>query len=308
LNPDYPCDPNPAAATVSGDKNANDEILISETDFRFPIMIVPNPLDGSPVPITLMAGDDITGTVTAEGDLNLEGPIEVQVLVGLASNPLGEYCALPLPNRNADGTGSGPLKLTSGFSLPTAVGFNGTPFDSLSGPGALTGTWNVTEDSVSVGGADCDTVNSVSKGLGGIWLGAGIDEPADFPTCEDLGKFGTFPNCTDDPPPPPPPPAKASIGKVTVSGPGNVKRNRGATWKVRIPNTGNAAATGVRVSAKGRGVKVSGSAGSVAAKKAKTVTLKVKRLRRVGKFTVTFRVTSKNAGSKTVKKTVRVRR
>jgi hypothetical protein len=294
-NPDSPCDPNPTAATVSGDKNADNEILISETDFRFPIMIVPNPLDGSPVPITLMASDDITGTVTAEGDLNLEGPIEVWVLTGLATNPLGSYCSLPLPNR---GDGGG-LKLTSGFSLPTAVGFNGTPFDSLAGPGALTGTWDVTANSVSVGGADCSTVDSVSKGLGGIWLGVDIADPAPFPTCEDEGKIGTFPNCAVP---------KATIGKVTVKGPGNVKRNRGATWKVRIPNTGNVPATGVRVSAAGRGVKVSGNAGSIAAGKNKTVTLKVKKLRRVGKFTVTIRVTSGNAGSKTVKRVVRVRK
>ena len=299
-NPDYPCAPNPTAATVSGDVNAaTGEILIDELDFRFPIMIVPNPLDGSPVPITLATEDDITGTVTAEGDLNLQGPIEVRVLTGLASNPLGTYCALPLPNRNADGTGSGGLKLTSSYSLPTAVGFNGTPFESLSGPGALTGTWNVTEDSVSVGGADCATVNSVSKGNGGIWLGAGIDDPAPFPTCQDLGKVGTFPNCSDAPP------AVASLGKVTVTGPSKAKRGKTVSYKVKVTNTGTAAATGVRLAISGRGVKLNTGVASIPAKGSRTVTVKPK-FKTVGKVKATFKATSGNAGTKSASKTIKV--
>lgn len=292
-NPDFPCDPNPSDATVSGDLNlTNGQVLIDENEFQFPIMIVPNPLDGSPVPITLASSGDLTGTADTEGNLNLEGPIEVRVLTGLQTNPLGSYCALPLPNRD----GGGGLKLTSGFSLPTSVGFNGTPFSSLSGPGALTGTWNVTEDSISVGGANCDTVNSVSKGLGGIWLGAGIDEPAPYPTCEDLGKVGIFPDCQD--------PA-AAIGKLTISGPSKVKRGKTATWKVRVPSTGNTALTGVRLRASGRGVAVNAPMGSIPAGTSKTEVIKAK-LKKTGKVTITAKVTTANAGSKSVKKTVTV--
>ncbi len=296
-NPDYPCEPNPTAATVSGDLNpANGEILIDETEFQFPIMIVPNPLDGSPVPITLAAGDDLVGTADAEGNLNLEGPVEVRVLTGLATNPLGTYCSLPLPNRNADGTGSGPLKLTSSYSLPVAVGFNGTPFTTLAGPGAVTGTWNVTQDSVSVGGADCATVNSVSKGLGGIWLGAGIDEPAEFPTCQDLGQVGTFPNCAD---------AVAALGGVTVTGPSKVKRGKVASYKVKVTNTGTADATGVRLNISGRGVSLNTSVGSITAGGSRTVTVKAK-FKTTGKVKATFKATSSNAGTKSATKTITV--
>lgn len=296
-NPDFPCDPNPTVATVSGDLNpANGEILIDDTQFQFPIMIVPNPLDGSPVPITLAAGDDLVGTADAEGNLNLEGPVEVRVLTGLATNPLGTYCQLPLPNRNADGTGSGPLKLTSSYSLPVAVGFNGTPFTTLAGPGAVTGTWNVTQDSVSIGGADCGTVNSVSKGLGGIWLGAGIDEPAPFPTCQDLDKVGTFPNCAD---------AVAALGGVTVTGPSKVKRGKVASYKVKVTNTGTADATGVRLAISGRGVSLNTSVGTIAAGGSRTVTVKAK-FKTAGKVKATFKATSSNAGTKSATKTITV--
>jgi hypothetical protein len=259
-------------------------------------MIVPNPLDGSPVPITLAAGDDLVGTADAEGNLNLEGPVEVRVLTGLATNPLGTYCQLPLPNRNADGTGSGPLKLTSSYSLPVAVGFNGTPFTTLAGPGAVTGTWNVTQDSVSIGGADCGTVNSVSKGLGGIWLGAGIDEPAPFPTCQDLDKVGTFPNCAD---------AVAALGGVTVTGPSKVKRGKVASYKVKVTNTGTADATGVRLAISGRGVSLNTSVGSITAGGSRTVTVKAK-FKTAGKVKATFKATSSNAGTKSATKTITV--
>lgn len=300
VNPDYPCAPNPTAATVSGDLDtSNGEILIDDKQFRFPIMIVPNPLDGSPVPITLAATDDLTGTATAQGDLNLEGPIEVRVLTGLASNPLGTYCALPLPNRQADGTGSGPLKLTSGYSLPTSVGFNGTPFTTLAGPGAATGTWNVTGDSTSVGGADCGTVNSVSKGLGGIWLGAGVDEPAPYPTCQDLGKVGTFPNCSDAPPP------VASLGRVAITGPSKAKRGKVTSYKVNVTNTGNAEATGVRLAISGKGVKVNTSVANIPAAGSRTVTVKLK-FKSVGKIKSTVKATSANAGTKSATKTITV--
>ena len=303
-NPSNPCDANPAAATVSGEIDGENNITIEPNDFRFPIMIVPNPLDGSPVPITLATTGNLTGELTPEGGLNLldlEGPIEVRVLTGLASNPLGTYCSLPLPNRQADGTGSGPLKLTSGASLPVAVGFNGTPFESLSGPGALTGTWLVENDSVSVGGADCATVNSVSKGLGGIWLGAGIEDPAPFPTCADEGKTGTWPNCNDVPPLTP-----AKIGSVKVAGPSKAKRGKVASYKVTIANSGETAATGVRLKASGRGVSLNTSVGSVAGEKSRTVTVKV-RFRSKGKVKAKFVVTSANAGSKSATRTITVR-
>lgn len=305
LNPDYPCDPNPPNGTAVVDVAADGTFTGEANDFQFPIMIVPNPLDGSPVPISLSAPEGIVGEIdSATGDVRIDGPMQVQVLTGLQTNPLGSYCALDLPGREPGGFNpsqpipDGGFALTTDYSLPVAQGYAGTPYTTgLEGDGALVGTWNTTEDSISVGGANCATVNSVSKGFGGIWLSSGIDAPAAFPTCADFGLAGTFADCVE---------AVASIGTVTVSGPGNAKRGKTATWKVRIPNTGTATATGVRTSVSGRGVKVNTPVATIAPGATRTETIKAK-LTRAGKFTLTVKVTSANAGSKTVKRTVTVK-
>lgn len=293
-NPDYPCDPNPANGKAIGELDpATGAITIPSTGFQFPIMVVPNPLDQSPVPITIASTGDVTGTVDLSGNVSLSGPIEVRVLTGLASNPLGTYCALPLPARD----GGGPFQLTTGKSFPDTAGFIGTPYSAITGPGALTGTWNVTADSVSVGGADCATVNSVSKGLGGLWLGTDIAEPTPW-TCADLvpPEVGTYPDCEE---------AVASVGRVTVTGPGKTKKGKVAMWKVKITNTGNSPLTGVRTAVSGRGVKFNSPVATIAPGATRTETVRAK-LTRVGKFTATVRVTSANGGSKTVKKAVNV--
>ena len=295
-NPDFPCDQNPPNGEAIGDLDpATGTINIPASGFQFPIMIVPNPLDQSPVPITIAATGPVTGTVNLDGDVLLSGPIEVRVLTGLQTNPLGTYCALPLPTTVSGGSG---FQLTTGKSFPDTAGFIGTPYEAITGPGALTGTFNVTADATSVGGADCSTVNSVSKGLGGIWLGTDIEEPTAW-TCADLvpPEVGTYPDCQA---------AVATIGNVTVSGPGKAKRGKVAVWKVRIPNTGTAAATGVRTSISGRGVKVNTPVATIAAGATRTETLRAK-LNRAGKFTLTVKVTSANGGTKTVKRTVTVK-
>ena len=115
-----------------------------------------------------------------------------------------------------------------------------------------------------------------------------------------------------DPPPPgtAPPPGtvgKAKIGKVKVKGPAKVKRKKKATYKVRITNSGFATATGVRLKVKGRGVSFNTSVGKIGAKKTRTVKVRLK-ARKAGKVKVAFKVTSKNAGGKTVKKKIRVKR
>ena len=297
--------PNPANGTATVDETAEGGITGTSEDFEMPVMIVPNPLDQSPVPITLEAPEGLTGEIdSATGEVRIDGPMQVRVLTGLASNPLGSYCALDLPGREPGGFNpSQPIPdngfaLTTTYALPTAQGYAGTPFTTgLEGDGALVGTWNTTEDATSVGGANCATVNSVSKGFGGIWLSSGVDEPAEFPTCADLGKVGTFADCADP---------VAQIGKVTVTGPGKAKRGKTATWKVQIPNTGNIAATGVRTSVSGRGVKVNTPVATIAPGTTRTETIRAK-LNRVGKFTLTVKVTSANAGSKTVKRTVTVK-
>ncbi len=70
--------------------------------------------------------------------------------------------------------------------------------------------------------------------------------------------------------------AVAKIGKVKVKGPAKVKRGKKATYKVKITNSGNAKATGVRLKVKGRGVSFNTSIGKIGAKKTRTVKVKLK--------------------------------
>jgi DNA-binding beta-propeller fold protein YncE len=100
---------------------------------------------------------------------------------------------------------------------------------------------------------------------------------------------------------------RAKIGKVKVSGPGKVKKGKKATYKVKIKNSGNAKAKGVRLKVKGRGVSFNTSVGKIVAKKTKTVKVKLK-AKKPGKVKVTFKVTSKNAGGKSVKKKIKVKK
>ncbi len=108
-------------------------------------------------------------------------------------------------------------------------------------------------------------------------------------------------------PTPNPPAGKASIGKAKVKGPGKVKKGKKATYKVRIKNSGNAGATGVKVKVKGKGVKARKKVGKIAAGKSKTVKIKLKP-KKPGSVKLTFKVTSRNAGGKTVKKRIKVKR
>lgn len=99
---------------------------------------------------------------------------------------------------------------------------------------------------------------------------------------------------------------QAKLGKVKVKGPKNAKRGKTATYKVTVKNAGGATAKGVKVQMSGKGVKAKKSIGNIPAGKSKTVKLKAK-FKKAGKVKATFKVTSKNAGKKTAKTTVKVK-
>ena len=88
---------------------------------------------------------------------------------------------------------------------------------------------------------------------------------------------------------------------MSVKGPAKVKKGKKATYKVKVTNSGNADATGVKVKVKGKGVKAKKKVGKIPAGKSKTVKVKLKP-KKPGKVKLTFKVTSKNAGGKTVNK------
>lgn len=96
---------------------------------------------------------------------------------------------------------------------------------------------------------------------------------------------------------------KGAIGKVSVKGPAKVKKGRKVSYRVKITNSGDTAATGVVLKVKGRGVSFDTSVGTISAGATKTVKAKLKP-KKPGKAKLTFKVTSANAGGKSVKRVI----
>lgn len=99
----------------------------------------------------------------------------------------------------------------------------------------------------------------------------------------------------------------AAISEVSVKGPAEIKKGKKAIFTVKITNSGNAEAIGVGLKIKGRGVSFGSAVGSVSAASAKTVKVKLKP-KRPGKAKLIFKVTSANAGGKSVERRITIRK
>lgn len=104
-----------------------------------------------------------------------------------------------------------------------------------------------------------------------------------------------------------PPTGVPKIATVTVTGPSKSKKGNLVTFNVKVTNSGKSRATGVKVKASGAGSEVTRLIGDIPASGAKTVQVPV-RMKQTGQKKITFRVTSANAGGKTVTKKVKVRK
>ena len=99
----------------------------------------------------------------------------------------------------------------------------------------------------------------------------------------------------------------ARISKVTVSGPKKGKKGKKATFKVKITNSGRDNANGVKLKVSGRGLRFKTYVGKIAGGKTRTVKVKLK-AKKPGKIKAKFKVTSSNAGGKTVRKKITVKK
>ena len=100
---------------------------------------------------------------------------------------------------------------------------------------------------------------------------------------------------------------KGKFGSVKVKkGPGKVKKGKKGTYKVAIKNSGKGTIQNLKVTASGKGVKGSKTAGSLAKGKSKTITVKVK-FSKKGKIKTKFKATGKGVNAKTATKTVKVK-
>jgi hypothetical protein len=133
------------------------------------------------------------------------------------------------------------------------------------------------------------------------WWTACFDNPADA-GIEDCGAVRTFTTL-----PATGPTGVANLSRVNVSGAARIRKGRMAVYRVGITNSGDAAATGVRVRVSGRGIKAGAAVGAIPAGVARTVKVRLKPTK-PGRMVASFRVSSENAGARTVKKTLTVSR
>jgi len=98
---------------------------------------------------------------------------------------------------------------------------------------------------------------------------------------------------------------QARISSVRVFGPARVKRNRLATYRVRVRNSGNMTAEGVRLIVAGRGLRFNARVGRINSGATRVVNVRI-RPRSIGRIRASFRVVSSNAGSKTAIKMLTV--
>ncbi|MDQ2623270.1 MAG: PKD domain-containing protein [Actinomycetota bacterium] len=109
------------------------------------------------------------------------------------------------------------------------------------------------------------------------------------------------------PRPDPGPNPVAVLSGLKIKGPAKIKKGRGAVFTVKVANSGNATATGVMVKVSGKGVTAKRSAGSILARKSKSVKLRVKP-KKTGTVTLRFSVSASNAAAKSARKKVKVLR
>jgi hypothetical protein len=100
---------------------------------------------------------------------------------------------------------------------------------------------------------------------------------------------------------------EARIGRVAVVGPGRVKRGRQASYRVTISNSGRLAATGVRLRVSGRGLRLNTAVGAIQGGSSRTVRVRLRPIR-TGRVKASFKVTSGNAGDRSVRKAITVRK
>lgn len=95
--------------------------------------------------------------------------------------------------------------------------------------------------------------------------------------------------------------------KVKVQGPAKVKQGKKATYRVRISNTGDLRANGVKLTVKGKQTLFRAKVGKIPTRSARTVKFNLQP-KKLGKTKFTFKVSSANTSGKTTKRSITVKR
>jgi len=104
-----------------------------------------------------------------------------------------------------------------------------------------------------------------------------------------------------------PPVKKAIIGKVKITGPANVRRGNKGTFRVTVTNSGDAAATGVKVMVRFGRSRIEKMLGSIGAGRTGTAKVTIG-FTRMGQTNVLAKVTSSNGGGGSDSTSVKVKR
>ncbi len=263
--------------------------------------------------------EDSTGTYNeATGAMTFNPKISLNLGVS-------DVGALPIPGLGTGALGCEFAPLDVDLSTSGGWPAAGNTFDpGTFQNGAVSGAWTIKPDVVATEGlqSTCDLIGAVLEPVGGLWLAQsetpvealpaateGKPAPASCPE----GTTGTPPNCEEvivDPPDPEPTAAKVKIkGKVKGV---TIKRGKSGTVKVKVQNTGEASANGVKVcgkiSKKVAKVKCA-NLGTIQGGKTKTAKLKLKTTKKSkGKSTLKISVKSKGAGKASSKAKVKIKR
>jgi hypothetical protein len=267
-------------------------------------------------------------------DLALDLGVELEAQIGLTEDATGTYNSttgamtfnpsisltigvsdLSLAPPPLNSFGSGPLRCQLApldVNLSTSGGWPapGNTFDpGTFNNGAVAGAWTIKPDIVALAGAQatCDLIGGLLQPVGGLWLAQSATSVASLPTatavkpepavCGD-GFTGDPPNCVEIPRRP---------AKVAVSGKPKsvtIKRGRSGVVKVAVKNTGELAATSVKVcgtiSARFAKAPKCVSLGTINAGSTKSASLKLTAGKRAkGKTSLRIKVTSAVGGSAT---------
>lgn len=199
-----------------------------------------------------------------------------------------------------------PVLLIHGFSASVLPGGYGVPMSGALKDGVLevsvpplavhSSVTAFTFDLPGVGGRDPDYVQT--KCSTGVWRGNAVltlhdfnNNTGDYDNVQELVTADTVQSCEGKE-------GTARIAPLKIKGPKSVKAGKKGVYAVTVKNTGEGRATGVKISAIGKGASGRANGGNIAAGSAKKLKVKVKFTKR-GTSKVKFKVTAKGAKPKT---------
>jgi hypothetical protein len=297
--------------TVTGQLTGNN-FSAQQSGFFFPSQTIELPSEvagllGPNVVISIQARNSFTGTFdSASGAFSSTVPLGLT----LSFNP-GNILACTLPLTASFST-SGTLTFPGAGEGGSDLSFSGSPFAPPSGTGAIYGAFPVVKFEDVQDAPESEAPAGTCATILGL-LPAFIPELAGIEGIAGELWLGGRADVTGDPDPQPQPqPTKGRVAVVKPK-PVTIRAGRRGVVRVVVRNTGNAAATGVRVcgTIAARIARRPGcvNLGRINAGARKTAALRVAVQRRArGNGRLNIRVTSGNAGNANTNAVIRVRR